>query len=38
VTDSWSARLQRALKLEPGMRLKALDDEDLESLWDSLKA
>ena len=32
------ARLAHAFKLEPEMRLMALDDEDLEPLWVSLKA
>ena len=30
------ARLQHALKLEPRMRLMALEDEDLREVWDSL--
>ena len=30
------ARLRHALKLEPRMRLMALDDEDLKAVWDSL--
>lgn len=30
------ARLQHALKLEPRMRLMALDDEDLRAVWDAL--
>ena len=32
------ARLQHALKIDPGMRLMALDDEDLKPLWDELAA
>jgi len=28
--------LEVAFKLDPGMRLAALDDEDLKPLWDSL--
>ena len=31
------ARLQHAFKLEPKYRLRALEDEDLEGVWDSLK-
>ena len=30
------ARLRHAFKLEPRMRLMALDDEDLQAVWDSL--
>ncbi len=30
------ARLQHALKVNPGMRLMALDDDDLKPLWDQL--
>ena len=30
------ARLQHALKLDPGMRLMALDDEDLKPLWNQI--
>lgn len=30
------ARLQHALKLEPRMRQMALEDEDLQAVWDSL--
>lgn len=32
------ARLQHALKIDPGMRLAALDDEDLKPLWDEIGA
>jgi lipopolysaccharide biosynthesis regulator YciM len=31
--DEAKARLRRTFELEPRYRLKALDDEDLESLW-----
>ena len=34
--DVTKARLQYALKLEPRYRLMALEDEDLEALWNSL--
>lgn len=30
------ARLEHALKMDPGMRVMALDDEDLKPLWDEL--
>ena len=30
------ARLQHAFKLNPSLRMKALEDEDLEIVWDSL--
>ncbi len=31
------ARLQRAFNLDPGLRLKALEDEDLETVWSDLE-
>jgi Tfp pilus assembly protein PilF len=31
-------RLQRAFEIEPKYRLKVLEDEDLEPLWESLGA
>jgi hypothetical protein len=31
------ARLQHAFKLEPRYRLKALEDEDLKAVWETLK-
>jgi tetratricopeptide (TPR) repeat protein len=34
--DEAKGRLKRAFELEPRYRIKALDDEDLESLWDGL--
>ena len=30
------ARLKHALKIDPGMRLMALDDDDLKPLWDEI--
>jgi len=30
------SRLKRAFELEPRYRMKALEDEDLEGVWDSL--
>jgi len=30
------ARLRHAFKLEPSFKLKALEDEDLEGVWESL--
>ncbi len=32
------ARLQHALSLEPRYRLTALENEDLQAIWDSLNA
>jgi len=31
------ARLQHAFKLDPSLRLRALEDEDLQALWNSLE-
>ncbi len=31
-------RLHRAFKLDPGMRVMALDDDDLKPLWDAIAA
>jgi tetratricopeptide (TPR) repeat protein len=34
--DEAKEGLQRAFELDPGFRLKALDERDLEPLWESL--
>ena len=34
--ESAKLYLEQAIKLKPGMRTMALDDPDLEPLWDSL--
>ena len=36
--EGGKARLQHALKLDPQLRVMALDDEDLKPLWDEIAA